>query len=195
MTSHDEDLEILLKGFHPVGPRPGMQAPWARPDGAASGRAAGRLWAGAALAGVIAAAAALFWVMATRPPVTEAGLSGTETAPVLSAPSGASQSMSFFPPGTVRIGGAVAAPRKIFDAPPVYPRQALDAGVQGIVIAEVLLDSDGNVADVRVLRSHPLLEDAAVEAVLQWKYEPVLLNGEPVPAIMTITLNFLLPGE
>jgi protein TonB len=46
-----------------------------------------------------------------------------------------------------------------------------------------------------VLRSHPLLEDAAVEAVLQWKYEPVLLNGEPVPAIMTITLNFLLPRE
>ena len=50
----------------------------------------------------------------------------------------------------------------------------------------------GNVTNVRVLRSIPLLDQAAIDAVKQWKYEPTLLNGVPVPIVMTVTVNFAL---
>jgi protein TonB len=60
------------------------------------------------------------------------------------------------------------------------------------VLLQVLVDEQGNVADVKILRGHPLLNQAAVEAVKQWKYSPTLLNGEPVPVVATVTVNFVL---
>jgi protein TonB len=98
-----------------------------------------------------------------------------------------------FAEGILRVGGEITAPRKIFDAAPVYPEAAKAAGVQGIIIAEVLLDVAGNVADIRLLRTNPLLQDAALDAIWQWRYEPALLNGEAVPMVMTVTVNFTLP--
>ena len=66
------------------------------------------------------------------------------------------------------------------------------ARVSGVVILETVIGPDGRVTDVKILRSVPLLDDAALEAVRQWEYTPTLLNGVPVPVIMTVTVNFQL---
>jgi protein TonB len=57
---------------------------------------------------------------------------------------------------------------------------------------EATIGADGKVSDVRVLRSIPLLDQAAMDAVRQWEYAPTVLNGTPVPVLMTVTLNFTL---
>jgi protein TonB len=97
-----------------------------------------------------------------------------------------------WPVEAVRVGGGIKPPTKILDVRPVYPDVAQKARVQGVVICQVLLRPDGTVADVRVLRSIPLLDQAAFDAVLQWVFTPTLLNGNAVPVIMTVTMNFTL---
>jgi protein TonB len=92
----------------------------------------------------------------------------------------------------VRIGGKIQAPRKIKDVKPVYPAEAKAAGIQGIIILEAIIAPDGRVLDARPLRSIPELGAAAVEAVKQWEFVPTLLNGQPVPIIMSVTVNFTL---
>ena len=92
----------------------------------------------------------------------------------------------------IRVGGNVKAPIKTRDVKPVYPPEAQANRIVGVVIIEALLNPDGSVATGRILRSIPALDDAALEAVRQWKYTPTLLNGEPVPVIMTVTVNFTL---
>jgi protein TonB len=79
---------------------------------------------------------------------------------------------------------------KIKDVPPLYPEQALAAKVQGVVLVEVSIDASGRVADARVLRSIPLLDQAALDAVRQWEFEPTHVNGAPVPIVATVTVNF-----
>jgi protein TonB len=64
--------------------------------------------------------------------------------------------------------------------------------VEGVVILEAIIGADGRVQEVRVLRSKPLLDQAAIDAVRQWLFTPTLLNGVPVPVIMTVTVNFAL---
>ena len=93
----------------------------------------------------------------------------------------------------VRVGGNVKAPTKTKDVQPVYPDEAREARVQGVVILEVTVDAAGLVGDARVLRSIPLLDAAALEAVQQWEFEPTVLSGRPVSVIMTVTVNFALP--
>lgn len=88
--------------------------------------------------------------------------------------------------------GAVRPPTKIRDVPPVYPPSAADAHIEGVVILEVLIDEQGHVADTRVVRSVPQLDQAAITAVNQWQYEPTLLNGAPVPIVMNVTVQFTL---
>jgi protein TonB len=95
------------------------------------------------------------------------------------------------PDGALRVGGAIPPPRKVRDVRPVYPADAMAAGVQGVVILELRIESDGTVGDVRVLRSIPLLDQAAIDAARQWVFTPTLLNGVPTPAIITTTVNFL----
>jgi len=92
----------------------------------------------------------------------------------------------------VRIGGDVKQPLKIRDVRPVYPPIARDAGVTGVVIVEILIDSTGAVAEAHILRSIPLLDQAALDAVTQWRYQPVTVNGEVRPAKMTVTVNFTM---
>ena len=92
----------------------------------------------------------------------------------------------------VRVGGDVKEPKKIKDVKPVYPEEAKNAGVQGIVILETIIGTDGTVQQAQVLRPVPLLEKAALDAVMQWRYAPTLLNGEPVEVIMTVTVTFSL---
>jgi protein TonB len=92
----------------------------------------------------------------------------------------------------VRVGGQIREPRKLVDVRPDYPAIAQSARVQGVVILECTIGPDGKVVDAKVLRSIPLLDEAARAAVLQWVYAPTLLNGVPVPVIMTVTVNFTL---
>ena len=90
----------------------------------------------------------------------------------------------------IHIGGQIKTPTKIRDVKPVYPAEALAAHVQGVVILETLIDREGNVEEIHILRSIPMLDEAAVGAVSQWKFTPTLLNGGPIPVIMTTTVNF-----
>jgi hypothetical protein len=73
---------------------------------------------------------------------------------------------------------------------PVYPELAKRARVSGRVNLAVMVDGAGNVTDIRVTSGHPLLDDAAVTAVWQWKFSPTLVNGEPVPVTSTVTVLF-----
>ncbi len=96
-------------------------------------------------------------------------------------------------PATPRhVGGDIQQPQKIHHVAPIYPEVARAAHISGIVILEALLAEDGSVHDVRVLRSVPLLDAAAVTAVRQWRFTPTLLNGTPVSVLMTVTVAFNL---
>lgn len=95
----------------------------------------------------------------------------------------------------LRIGGDVRAPALIERVDPEYPLIALRAQVQGVVILETVVDRQGRVEDVRVLRSIPLLDKAAVAAVQQWRYSPLLLNGEPERFVLTVTVSFSLSTQ
>jgi len=96
------------------------------------------------------------------------------------------------PDGALRVGESIGMPTKIRDVRPVYPSIAQAARVQGVVIVEARIEKDGSVGHVLVLRSIPLLDQAAVDAVRQWRFTPTLLNGVPVPIIATMTVNFIL---
>jgi TonB family protein len=90
----------------------------------------------------------------------------------------------------LRIGGQIQAPKKIKDVKPVYPAVAQSARVAGAVTIEATIGPDGKVIDAKVVHSIPLLDQAALDAVRQWEYLPTLLNGVPVPVVMTVTINF-----
>jgi protein TonB len=92
----------------------------------------------------------------------------------------------------VRVGPGIREPKKIVHVVPEYPEIARTARVEGVVILEAVLDTTGRVQSVRVLRSVPLLDMAAINAVRQWRYSPTELNGVPVPVLMTITVQFTL---
>ena len=94
------------------------------------------------------------------------------------------------PPSAVRVGGNIKEPKKIKHVTPTYPDIARQARVQGVVILECTISPQGRVTNVKVLRGIPLLDKSAVDAVKQWIYTPTLLNGVPVPVIMTVTVNF-----
>jgi len=92
----------------------------------------------------------------------------------------------------VRVGGQVQETKIISKIYPVYPEVAKKARVEATVILEVTVNEQGEVAGVRVLRSHPLLEQAAIDAVKQWRYSPTILNGQPVPVVATASIEFKL---
>ena len=101
-----------------------------------------------------------------------------------------SVSMSVVESQPVRVGGNIRAPQKTKHVDGVLPGAARQAGVFGMVILEIIIGTDGTVQSAKVLRSIPMLDQAAIDAVKQWIYEPTLLNGAPVPVIMTATVNF-----
>jgi len=93
----------------------------------------------------------------------------------------------------VRVGGQIQAPTLIHRVEPYYPSTAVDARLQGIVILEAIVDRDGSVAEVKVLRSaNTLLDREAILAVKQWRYQPLVLNGIRERFILTVTLTFSL---
>ena len=108
------------------------------------------------------------------------------------------------PAGTVGgvVGGGVKAgadrvkpPKLIRDVKPAYPEAAREAGVEGIVILEATTDTYGRVDSVKVLRSIPALDQAAVDALKQWVYEPMIIDGKPQPVVFTVTMRFQLVGD
>jgi TonB family protein len=119
------------------------------------------------------------------------GAAGAPTHTVFARRSGAPLSDD----GALRVGGAIRAPQKIVNVNPVYPKEAQDARVQGVVIIETVIDEAGAVKEAWVLRSIPLLDQAALDAVRQWRYSPTLLNGVAKPVHMTATVNFTLSDE
>jgi TonB family protein len=126
-----------------------------------------------------------------RPPSPPATVSGRVASGVVGGVAGGV--VGGVPGATpVRVGGAIKEPRKLKHVNPDYPGIAQSARVQGVVIMECTIGPEGKVTDVKVLRGIPLLDAAAVEAVRQWEYTPTLLNGVPVPVIMTVTVNFRL---
>ena len=92
----------------------------------------------------------------------------------------------------VRVGGDIKVPTKIHDQRPIYPEEALQKRVSGLVILEALIDTDGVVRSAKVLRSIPLLDAAAIEAVKGWRYLPSTRGGMAVPVLMTVTVNFTI---
>ncbi len=96
------------------------------------------------------------------------------------------------PPKVVRIGGQLVAPKLLHRVLPEYPPLATVSRVSAIVILEAHVDLRGAVKDVKVLRGHPLFDDAAMAAVRQWRYVPLLLNGQPTEFILTVTVAFNL---
>ena len=92
----------------------------------------------------------------------------------------------------IPVGVNVRVPAKVHDVAPVYPAVARSARIEGMVIIRATIDVDGRVTEARVLRSIALLDRAALDAVRQWEYSPTLLNGVPVPVMMTVTVTFRL---
>jgi protein TonB len=91
----------------------------------------------------------------------------------------------------VRVDGNMA-PTKVHHVPPVYPSAAREARIQGLVIIEAVIDRQGRVVEAKVLQGPEILRGAALEAVNQWRFTPTQLTGQPVPVIMTVTVNFVL---
>jgi len=96
------------------------------------------------------------------------------------------------PTPPVRVGDEVVPPHKIQDVAPVYPPEAQQQRIQGVIIINTTISRTGCVRDERVIRGIPYLDVAAVTAVSQWTFEPTRIAGTPVPTIMNVTVNFEL---
>jgi protein TonB len=90
----------------------------------------------------------------------------------------------------VRVGSELKAPRQTYSVNPEYPPLALQAGIRGTVVVDAIIDEHGSVVQARAINGHPLLIAPALKAVLQWKYEPTSLNGQPISVELQVLVNF-----
>jgi protein TonB len=95
-------------------------------------------------------------------------------------------------PMRIKVGGQVEAARLIYQPKPIYPPLAIVARIQGAVRLEAVIGTDGRVQNLQIISGHAMLVQAALEAVAQWRYQPTLLNGEPVEVLTEIEVNFKL---
>ena len=96
------------------------------------------------------------------------------------------------PPRAVRVGGQIKAPRLLKNVMPVYPDLAARAGLNAVIILELHVSETGVVDSANILRGSPLFDEPALEAVRQWRYAPLLLNGVPTPFVVNVTVSFKL---
>jgi protein TonB len=95
-------------------------------------------------------------------------------------------------PKRIRVGGQVQTAKLVNKVTPLYPPLAKQARIQGTVRLQAVIAKDGSVVELQVLAGHPLLVQAALDAVRQWRYHPTLLNGEPVEVVTTVDVIFTL---
>ena len=116
---------------------------------------------------------------------------------VAKAPPAAPPDTRSGPPRRIRVGGNVQATKLVHRVQPIYPEQAQVQGIQGTVLIEAVILKDGSMGTMRVLNklADPDLVASAVEAVKNWRYEPTLLNGQPIEVVTTITVNFRLSSS
>jgi protein TonB len=95
-------------------------------------------------------------------------------------------------PQRIRVGGNVQQANLIRKVQPVYPPLAKQARIQGVVHFTAIIGKDGTIQNLQLINGHPLLVEAARQAVSQWQYKPTLLNGEPVEVVTQIDVNFTL---
>jgi TonB family protein len=125
--------------------------------------------------------------------ITAPGSSPSASAAWFTGPTAPPAGAAFAPPpGTVTVKGEVEAANLLTKVTPVYPPLAKQAQVSGSVTLTAFIGADGTVKNLSVVKGHPLLIAAAIDAVKQWVYKPTLLNGLPVPVITTIEVNFTL---
>lgn len=93
-------------------------------------------------------------------------------------------------PKILRVGSGLKAPRQTYNIDPEYPALARQAHISGLVVVEAVIDERGNVVQAHVVSGHPLLLAEALKAVLQWKYEPTTLNGQPVSVVLKVQVQF-----
>jgi len=98
-------------------------------------------------------------------------------------------------PKRVHVAARIVEANLIHDVPPTYPPEAGRERIEGAVVLLAVIGKDGSVQDVRVESGLPILAQAAIEAVKQWRYKPYLLNGEPVEVDSRITINFTLSNS
>jgi TonB family protein len=95
-------------------------------------------------------------------------------------------------PSRIQISGDVVERKRLRDVPPVYPELAKQAGIQGAVRLNIVIDKQGRVSDIKVISGHPLLIPAALDAVKQWEFSPTLLNGQAVEVFTEVSIPFVL---
>jgi TonB family protein len=106
----------------------------------------------------------------------------------------ASRQMAAILPSSDTIWGPALPPKTMFSdsLEPPYPALARAARVRGDVVLSAVIDTDGHITNLQLVRGHPMLVPAAIAAVKQWRYKPYLLNGQPVEVETTITVIFTL---
>lgn len=98
------------------------------------------------------------------------------------------------PKKPVRVGGHIRAPKPVYQPAPLYPVIARQARVAGVVVVDAILDEQGNVMEMKIVSGPPLLYQAAMDALKQWKYEPTYLNETPISVQMIVNVTFQLSG-
>jgi TonB family protein len=128
---------------------------------------------------------------AAAPDIDDAPVDASAALPAIAGsatiapPPGAPQA-----PVRIRVGGAIKPPQLVSSAMPVYPTMARESGIDGDVVIDTMIDKTGKVASAKVISGPSMLRQAALDALRQWKYQPSLLNGDPVPVQMTVTIKF-----
>src|SRR5262249_29719680 len=118
------------------------------------------------------------------------GLGGISPEIARQAAAAAAQNANQSQPQRGRVGGNIAAANLLQQVKPDYPQAAKDAGIQGVVVLEATISKEGKVTGMNVVSGNPLLTQAAMDAVGQWVYKPIMLNGQPVEAVTAVTINF-----
>jgi len=120
------------------------------------------------------------------------GISDGVLGPVLRSTGSAPVLATTPAPKRIRVPARMAEANLVYDVAPKYPPEAGRARIEGTVVLMAVIGKDGTVEDVRVEKGLPVLAQAAIEAVKQWRYRPYLLNGEPVEVDSQVTINFTL---
>jgi protein TonB len=176
----DEEFEEFLRRFQPLKPAALELPRWHERRGT-------RI-AGAVAAAVVVAVGWLGWRDGPRDSAGNSPAAAPFADSARSSP-GAGAGTGISPRLKV---GEVDPPELLTRVNPIYPQEAQEAGIEGLVVLDIVVGEDGSVIDVSVFRSVPELDQAAIDAVSQWRYSPTFVNGEPVEVELSVTVNFTL---